>query len=189
MFFGFSSPHSQQAPIISTHSMSESSGDVTLASGTDVSVRSLAYLGKQGSPQNPCKDNNSSCVVGIDSMLSIDGSTHSALFGASGAFLIANNGGIAFATSFAGGASTAPQDDDFSLALSFRPDERTNTTLALPNAPAGLGKISPGQRGVPFIVIYKNTLYVARNLASADNSAGQVVNGGAELWKCSSSWN
>lgn len=170
-----SSAHGTQAPAVAMHTLTLSGGDVTLGAGSDLSLRSVDYIGKNASIDNPCKAGNSSCVVGIDSMLYV---TNPTLGGPK--LFIANNGAVVHST------TTPPTSNShFGLALSLRAAERGNATLVLPASPAGLQKLSPGQKGVPLMVEYKGRLYMARNLSVAEtNTSTQTTNNGAELWKC-----
>lgn len=170
-----SSAHGTQAPAVAVHSLTETGGEVTLGAGSDLSLRSVNYIGKNESIDNPCKAGNSSCVVGIDSMLYVANPT----LGGPKLFL-ANNGGVVHST------TTPPTSSaHFSLALSLRAAERGNATLVLPGSPTGLQKLSPGQKGAPLMVEYNGRLYLARNLSTGEtNSTTQTTNNGAELWKC-----
>lgn len=170
-----SSAHGTQAPAVAFHTLTESSGQVTLGAGSDLSLRSVDYIGKNASIDNPCKAGNSSCVVGIDSMLYV---SNAALGGPK--LFIANNGGVVHST------TTPPTSNShFSLALSLRAAERGNATLVLPSSPTGLQKLSPGQKGAPLMTEYKGKLYLARNLSTGEaDSTTQTTNNGAELWKC-----
>lgn len=170
-YIGYSSSHQNQAPIMVRWQLSaDGNGVISCSTASDAGIRSLAWLGKQGSPANPAKAAYTYAVTGIDSAIYVP---------AAGAptpantFYIANNGGVAYSTGAPGTFTAFLTQTDMG-----------NITLVLPDAPAGLEKIRPGQRGVPKIVVYKNALYMARNLAVAQTQAGQVVSNGAELWKC-----
>jgi hypothetical protein len=72
--------------------------------------------------------------------------------------------------------TTVMSQTDFGNASGLTADD---ITLELDN----LQKISPGRKGVPKMLVFQNTLFMARNVATSQAS-GTVSNGG-ELWKCS----
>jgi hypothetical protein len=140
-----------------------------------LTFRSLPWIGKNGSPLNPAKPPNSNAVVGIDSMLQVPtgGPTPA------GEFYVANNGGIASSASPYNSWVTRVTQNDFASNSGAGA-----VTLVLPDAPAGLEKVRPGQKGMPIMTIWNGAIYAARNLAVAQTIANQVVNNGGELWKC-----
>ncbi len=175
-YAGLSSFHNQQAPILVRQQLTDidSDGILELSTASDLSIRSVDYLGKQGSPANPAKAAYSDAVVGIDSMIYIPtggsptpGNT----------FYIANNGGMTYSTGAPGSFSDTPAVSQADLG---------GVTLVLPDSPVGLAKIRPGQKGVPVLLVYKDVMYMARNLAQGQtNATDQTTNNGAEIWKCS----
>ncbi|OHD63028.1 MAG: hypothetical protein A2176_09410 [Spirochaetes bacterium RBG_13_51_14] len=104
LYLGFSSNHNQQAPIVSHHTVTAPGGIVSIASGTDMGIRSVAYLGKQGSPSN------SATYVGIDTMTKYNGYLY-----------MANNGGIRYSSNFT----------TFGSSVNAIPSTQTGTTLWL----------------------------------------------------------
>ncbi len=156
LYLGFSSAHNQQAPIVSRHVVTAPGGVVTVASGTDMSIRSVSYLGKQGSPANPAASTSGS-IVGIDSMIKYRGFLY-----------LANNGGIKYSSNFT----------NFSGSVLATPSTQAGTTLWLPS----LEKVSPGLKGVPILREYNGRLYMARNVTSGTPDNYARLRG--ELWKC-----
>jgi hypothetical protein len=142
---------------------------------TDLDARNIIGIGKGGAGNNPCKTNNSSCVAGIDSMLFIESG---GLPTPDNTFYVANNGGLVY-------TNIIPPFDSLDFSSVFLQADLGGVTLVLPDNPVGLEKLPPGQQGVPFLVVYQDILYMARNLAVDQSAAGQVTNYGAELWKCS----
>ncbi len=142
IYLGFSSDHGQQAPIIARHvaSFSGSSADdeaiSSIAAGTDMSVRSVDYVGK-----NAGGNSNSASIVGVDSMILFNGKLH-----------IANNGGI---------ASTPDQATFANNSYRWSDMGASGTTLELNS----LQKLRPGQKGAPYMIEYQGRLYLARNVA------------------------
>ncbi len=162
VYLGFSSNHGTQAPIVSHHTATQSGGLVSIGSGSDMTIRSVASLGKNaGGSSNPAA---SSAIVGIDSMLKY-----------SGALYMANNGGIRYSTDFSGFTSSATATPSSGW---------TGVTLQLNS----LEKIRPGQKGIPRLIEYNGRLYMARNVSTA--SSASATDGTAstpsrgELWKC-----
>lgn len=102
LYLGFSSDHNQQAPIVSHHTVTESGGVLQVASGTDMSIRTVSGLGKQGG--------NSATIVGIDSMIKYKGYLY-----------MANNGDIRYSSDFTG----------FTGSTSSKPATQSNITLWL----------------------------------------------------------
>ncbi|MBN1497483.1 MAG: Ig-like domain-containing protein [Spirochaetes bacterium] len=173
MYMAASSTQGQQAPVVCRLPFTDPESDGVLNPGTavDMSLRSINYIGKQGSPYD--NYGGTSEVVGIDVFLSFNNRLY-----------IANNGGVVYSANYDTMALPVRSHPD-----AFRPDDgdvpeptSSEETLVLPAAPAGLGKLSPGERGVPRLIEYNGKLYMARNVAytSARNT---VIRG--ELWKCS----
>ncbi len=112
------------------------------------SAKKFPYLGGSGSPAN------SATNIGIDSIV---------YFG--GAIYIANNGGISKSTTVPPTTYT-----DFTNVMRDGVSPwTTGTTRQIPS----ISKLRPGEKGIPFMVVFKNELYVARNRT---DSIG-------ELWK------
>lgn len=173
MYMAASSTQGQQAPVVCRLPFTDPESDGVLNPGAavDMSLRSINYIGKQGSPYD--NYGGTAVVVGIDVFLSFNNRLY-----------IANNGGVVYSSDYNAMSSEVRSHPD-----AFRPDDgdvpeptSSEETLVLPAAPAGLGKLSPGQRGVPRLIEYNGKLYMARNVAytAAHNT---VIRG--ELWKCS----
>lgn len=176
-YSGFSSDHGTQAPILAATPLTASGGVLSCGSGSDLTLRSQNYLGKNGSPNaNPAKAASSSAVVGIDSMLYVTTTPTPAA-----EFYVANNGGVASAATPFTSYTTRVSQADFAGVSGAGA-----VTLVLPNAPAGLEKVRPGQKGMPLMTVWNGAIYAARNLAVSQTAANQIVNNGAELWKCTS---
>lgn len=155
-YTAFASDSSSGKPIIAIFDFSVSKAackyidkkDTPLNGTGNDSAKNLPYLGSAGSPSNDAQN------IGIDSIVFY-----------SGAIYISNNGGISR-------SATVPPTTykDFSNVIrdGIAP-WNTGTTKAIP----GIGKLRPGEKGIPFMVTYKSELYVARN--RTDNTA--------ELWK------
>ena len=180
MYAGISSDHGTQAPIMLKLPLSASAGVVSCSTGSDLTLRSLANIGKNaGGSSNPA-----SGIVGIDTMFYNKADT----LNPNDTFYVANNGGVVYASS----AGTWPPTDKahFTTAL-------TQANLAAANAGTAdditlvldsLQKISPGRKGVPAIVKYSGGLYMARNVAVSQSSvANEKTSAGGELWKCTTS--
>jgi hypothetical protein len=175
VYLGFSSPHGQQAPIASHHTVTEDgSGNLSIEHGTDMNIKSVAYIGKKGSPANIAADYTNS-VVGIDSMIYFDATNDAT---DNGMLYMANNGGIMGSSDYSG----------FTAPFLATPGGFTGTTLQLPAAPAGLEKISSGQKGIPILHAYNGKLYMVRNVAENATTGRQTALRG-EVWVCDPSTN
>ncbi len=174
-YSGFSSSHSQQAPILAATPLTASGGVLSCGTGSDLTLRSVNWIGKNASTDNPAKSANSNAVVGIDSMLQVPTGGPTPV----GEFYVANNGGIASSASPYTSWSIKVTQSNFSSVSGAGA-----VTLVLPDAPAGLEKVRPGQKGMPVMTIWNGAIYAARNLAVSQTAANQVVNNGGELWKC-----
>lgn len=186
VYIGLSSAHGTQSPVAAFHSASSPGGGaLTISSGSDMSLRSMNLIGKNasggGSVKNPCTFSN--CVVGVDLFYSLPASTISST---NAGLFIANNGGVMYSS-----ATSPTAVNDFSIVLNLTKAARGNTSLALPTeANGGLEKVSPGFRAVPFLVVYKGHMYMARNLAlDEDNITNITTRNGAELWRCATACN
>lgn len=200
LYAGIASQHGTQAPLISVHNLSlDVDSNIIMGTSNDMSVRSLSFIGKNNG--NPAAD--ADAVVGIDCMFYVP-STLLAPTPVNRVY-IANNGGVAAAT----GEPTTYTDFTTFMTQTWMGAQTINNgvgtpvydagnvTLVLPDAledvdpnyPAGtdgLGKLSPGQKGIPFLVIFNDRMYMARNLAVAQTADNETNRNGAELWKCDS---
>ncbi len=172
LYVAMSSDHNKQAPIVVYHSVTAPGGNVAVGTGSDMSIRTQNGLGKGatggGSYANPAA---ASDVVGIDSMVKYNGRLY-----------MANNGGVFYSSNFA----------TFASAVDVTPSAFATTagdsTLVLPAAPAGLEKVSPGEKGIPILREFNGDLYMVRNVAvgAASNAATNKQNLRGELWRCAS---
>ncbi len=172
MYFAASSDQSPQAPVVCrVPFLSATDGVLNMDTPVDMSLRSLDYLGKNAGDYDNYK--GTAEVVGIDAFISFNSYLYAA-----------NNGGVVYSSDYLSMSGEVRSHPD-----AFRPDDddvpeptSSEETLVLPAAPAGLGKLSPGEHGVPRLIEYNGKLYMARNVAytSARNT---VIRG--ELWKCS----
>lgn len=160
IYLGFSSDHGQQAPIIARHVVSFTGTGAadevisSVASGTDMSARSVPYIGK-----NAGGSSNAGNIVGIDSILMFNGELH-----------VANNGGIA--------SSPDQATFDTTNAYAWSSIGATGTTLELNS----LQKLRPGEKGAPYMIEHAGRLYLARNVANTSVSNTTPDHG--ELWVC-----
>jgi|GEM_PF-1296487 len=190
-YAGISSKHGQQSPLLNRFVLVDSgSGVLTVNSSINVSAKDITLIGKQGTSKNPVSDKNG--VVGIDSMYYVSSTGTPTPVNT---FYLANNGGLVAATYVIGIEPTVPtasptDSEDFAAVKSqaqFAADGGGSTTLVLPDeVDGGLGKIRPGQKGMPFIVDYKGVLYIGRNIALSQTDDNETVQNGAEIWRCDS---
>ncbi len=192
-YVGMASKHGIQAPFLIRQQLINSSGTLscqTAGSTAELGVNGVKPLGKAAAGDNPA---TSGATVGIDSMIYIPaggGPTPT------DTFYIANNGGMNYST---GAPTSSASFNSAGLNGGVGNPILDNTYLGTTNGPTlvlpygnpsdtnvgGLGKIRPGQKGVPFLTVYKNVMYMARNLGQSQTSVLETVNNGAELWKCS----
>jgi hypothetical protein len=171
MYLAASSAHSQQAPVVCRVPFTDPESDGVLNLGTpgDMALRARNYIGKQGTPDNY---GGTSENVGVDAFISFNNVMYAA-----------NNGGVIYSSDYSSMSSEVRSHPN-----AFRPDDGdaseptpTEETLVLPTGDPGLGKLSPGQHGVPKLLEYNGRLYMARNVAST-SARNTVIRG--ELWKC-----
>lgn len=153
-YLGFSSSLSTQSPILSHHVVTVSGGNVNIAIGDDdMTMPKTPALG--GAPAG----GNLATYIGIDAIIKYKDHLY-----------IANNGGIRYSSNFS--------DSFNSNSVLSTPSTLAGTTLWLP----GLEKVSPGEKGVPILLIYNEKLYMARNVTSGTPNNYARLRG--ELWKC-----
>jgi len=172
MYYAASSDHGTQAPVVCRVPFTdpESDGILNLGTPVDMALRSIDYIGKNAGSYDNYK--GTAEVIGIDSLISFNSMLYAA-----------NNGGVVYSSNYTNMSSPTRSHPN-----AFRPTDGdaseptpSEETLLLPLGSAGLGKLSPGQRGVPKLLEYNGKLYMARNVAST--SAKHTVLRG-ELWKC-----
>ena len=172
MYYAASSNQGTQAPVVCRTPFTDPEIDGLLNVGTpvDMALRSIDYIGKNAGSFDNYK--GTAEVIGIDAMISFNNRLYAA-----------NNGGLVYSADY-----TDMSPETRSHPNAFRPDDgdvseptASEETLVLPLAPAGLGKISPGERGVPVLLVYNGNLYMARNVASTSARHTSIR---GELWKC-----
>ncbi|MDH5656155.1 MAG: Ig-like domain-containing protein, partial [Spirochaetia bacterium] len=175
-YTGISSSHGTNAPVLNRNTMSASGGVVSMDTVENFIANSIPYIGKSGTPANP----NSVGVVGIDSMIIFNNVLY-----------IANNGGVVYSSNHTGSMASVtwtngtPSSGSWTGNTLYMPDEDLTTNGG------GLGKVSPGRKGVPLFMEHSGRLYMARNVSVETNCAdgtgdGEtcVDPGHGELWVC-----
>jgi hypothetical protein len=179
IYAGISSDHGTQAPFLLQLPLTAAGNVLTCGTGVNMGVATLTNIGAGGG--NPAVSQGANTpAIGIDAMLMVPG-TAGTINAGQDTFYIANNGGVAKSN----GTPTGVASFATVMAQSFfagydAAKAGDNVTLVIDS----LLKLSPGRKGVPKFVVWKNTLFMARNVASAQTYAGQTVSAGGELWKC-----
>lgn len=184
LYMGHASNHGTQAPIMVRMPVTFSSGVVTnIADANNNSDNLNLDATPIGKGYSGVIHVNSADAVGIDSFLAVTFS------GQAKRIYIGNSVGVASSTNL----------DTFASAVASEPSGiRTsgNTNLVLPGIksggsfPEGLLKVSPGQRGVPFLKFHNGKLYLARNVSvNSSHSTGAITEGNktqnyAEVYVC-----
>jgi len=164
LYVALSCSHQNFAPQVGHHNVTQSGGVLSIGTATDMDMYNLNYIGKKASPANPAKANNSSAIVGVDSIVKYNNYLY-----------MANNGGIVYSSN----AGTPVFDSTYkTYAVSATPSGWTGVTLVLDT----LSKINPGSKGVPIMKEYNNKLYVVRNVAVS--GASQTTHLRGEFWVC-----
>lgn len=172
MYMAASSEQGTQAPVVCRINFTGASGGaLTVGASSDMALRSRSYIGKNAATYDNYK--GTAEVVGIDVFYSFSNHLYAA-----------NNGGVVYSTDY--NALTSPVR---SHPNAFRPTDGdaveptpAEETLVLPlSGSGGLGKLSPGQHGVPRLLEYNGNLYMARNVASTGARHTSIR---GELWKC-----
>ncbi|RJQ38802.1 MAG: hypothetical protein C4555_04510 [Dehalococcoidia bacterium] len=141
VYFAASSDHNTQAPVVAVSTLTRTGDVVSVPATVDMAMRSITNIGKNAG--------NSAEVVGIDSIRKFNGNLY-----------MSNNGGIRYSSNFT----------TFSGDVDSTPSSIAGTTLWLPDAPAGLEKLSPGQKGIPLLLEYNGKLYMGRNVATGSTA-------------------
>ncbi|MBI3178794.1 MAG: hypothetical protein HYZ27_03995, partial [Deltaproteobacteria bacterium] len=125
------------------------------AAGNQDVAHYLPRLGGSGTP-NP----NGATNIGVDSLVAFDPGAGTRLYAA-------NNGGIISTSNLplAGGASGSVWSEEI-----WDGGGWTGTTQQIPN----IGKLRPGEKGVPQMTVWGGALFVARNRSDTNR---------AEIWK------
>jgi len=96
---------------------------------------------------------------------------------------VANKGGIAYASDWDSAAAAAT-----SLTWTDTTPAFTGATLEMPNLNStdggGLGKIRPGEKGIPILAEHDGYLYMARNVSVGTADGDDNTNLRGELWVC-----
>ncbi len=171
VFIGISSDHNSIRPILNRYKLTESGGVVSFGSPTDMDIKDSSVVGN-GAVSN-------GRVQGIESILK---------FGTR--LFLANQGGVAYSASYntsSPGNNTSTVDAVWSSADLASATGYANSTLVMPDSNStnggGLGKVRPGQKGIPTMFLFNGKLYLARNVGNGTNNQTNVR---GELWKCAS---
>ncbi|HNE56424.1 MAG TPA: Calx-beta domain-containing protein [Leptospiraceae bacterium] len=178
VFNGISSDHGTNAPVLNRLPATAASGVVTIGTPVDLSGKNITVLGKApaaGEPTNP----NSSGVVGIDVIFTQGASTY-----------LANNGGVIYVTTSKILSATPGNANDWKLGTTTfdpvlsTPSAATGTSLYMPASNSttggGLGKVRPGEKAYPYIILYNGKLYMVRNVGDTT----PTTNLRGEVWTC-----
>lgn len=161
LYVALSTDHQNFAPQVGVHTITESSGVLSIGTAADMNIYNLGTLGKKAT--NPA---TSGAIVGIDSFVKYNGYLY-----------MANNGGVYYSDN----AGTPVLDSNFyTYADSATPSGWTGRTLVLNT----LSKINPGSKGVPIMRAYNGKLYVIRNVASGTTSTLEKTHLRGEFWVC-----
>jgi hypothetical protein len=175
VFVGIASDHGTNSPVLNRAPVSEpeSDGKLRVDAPIDLSGNLIPHLGKGNG-------NGYGGTVGIDFIYRVGDSTY-----------LANNGGLIYVdtSKFLTGAkpnNVGHWSTNFSPALSTpNHADFTGTSLRMPDSNAttggGLGKVRPGEKAFPYLVLYKGKLYLARNVGTV---ADGKVNLRGEVWTC-----
>ncbi|MBN2078720.1 MAG: Ig-like domain-containing protein [Spirochaetes bacterium] len=171
-----------QAPAASlARIQSDVNGVLSVASVYNMSgFKDIDHIGKNGTNYLgfSYKDTGEA-VIGLDSVIEFEGKIY-----------FANSCGVVYADEAELQLDTpALGVAQFSSYTQATPDTwDPDVTLMLPDAPAGLGKVTPGQKGVPKLLEYNGKLYMARNVAAGDSGAKpwtlNKTPHHSELWVC-----
>lgn len=171
IFTGVASDHGTNAPVFNRAPVTDPGGVVTVGTVVNLNGSNIPKLGKQnGNPYN-----SGGNTVGIDFIYRNGSSTY-----------MANNGGLIYiATSNMGTMAPSNNSQWNSFATDSTPSTISGTSLRMPDKNAtnggGLGKVRPGEKAYPYMLLYNGRLYLARNVGTV--SDGRVPLRG-ELWKC-----
>ncbi len=213
VWMGVSSDHGGAAPILSRRTVTGTEGSLSISGELDLQTSGVDYLGKASgaNPGNPNDYSPSGNVVGVESITMYNDTLY-----------IANNGGVVYNLNEvdnggSGGWDSAsrPGDADYKLSVTDTLIDSTNGTMSgmtlfMPDSVdcssndvsdgGGLGKVRPGEKGIPILKEYGGKLYMVRNVSIAttisnadDCTAGDATlrdgteNLRGELWVCNPS--
>jgi uncharacterized protein YjdB len=190
LYIGLSCDLSTQCPSLLKVNPTISGSDITAISSS-TNAYSIPFGNQttnvtgQGASGN--KITNSNDPIGIDSVL-----------GYENVIYVANSGGIVKSADIHT-ATSANGVNDITNITPTGMNTTGKSTLVLPGQatsgtyPEGLLKVSPGQRGIPFLKVHNGNIYMVRNVSQKDNGvtvstdaiteANKTPNYG-ELWKC-----
>jgi hypothetical protein len=159
LYMGYASD-TARLPVLSYMQLSGSTcsgltNKIRSGSGAGQEANALPYLGAGGSVKNLAAN------IGIDSIIAFNDGTGTDLY-------IANNGGIASSSNLPPTTSTVWADVKHDQAGANTWDG-TTTTQEIPS----IGKLRPGEKGIPVMMEWGGFLFVARNR----------TDGVAEIWK------
>lgn len=161
LYVAVTSDQTNFAPQVGYHTVTASSGVLSVSAPTDMDIWNVGTLGKKKS--NPA---TSAAYVGIESIVKFGNYLY-----------MANNGGIYYSDN----AGTPVFDATFkTYAVSATPSGWSGTTLVLRTN----DKINPGSKGVPVMKAYNGKLYVIRNVAQGTSSTLEKANLQGEFWVC-----
>jgi hypothetical protein len=186
IYMGHASNHGTQAPILVRMPVTFTSGVVTnIADANNNSDNLNLDATPVGKPTGTGGGwVNSADAIGVDSFIAVT------LNSQTKRIYIGNSVGIA----------SSINTDTFASAVASQPSNMATsgqTNLVLPGIknsgsfPEGLLKVSPGQRGVPFLKFHNSKLYAARNVSlNSSHTNGAITEGNktqnyAEVYVCS----
>lgn len=171
VFVGISSDHNSIKPVLNRYKLTESSGVVSMGSPTDMDIKDSSVVGSGAV--------GSGRVEGIESILKFGSNLY-----------LANQGGVAYSSNYATsspGNNSSQVNAVWSSAAFTSATNYANSTLVMPDSNTtnggGLGKVRPGQKGIPVMFLYNGKLYLARNVGNGTNNQTNLR---GELWKCAS---
>ncbi len=173
---GAASDHNTQAPSCSLLTLKATLGVLAVDTVNDVTtIKDYNHLGKNGVAYwGASTYKNTTEVIGIDSTVRFGSKIYfgncNGIVNVSGLSIVAGVASFSSVNASTPSGFTSPT---------------TSYTLVLPtSANGGLGKLTPGQRGIPRFLEYNGRLYMARNVAVGLNAVDRNTHLRGELWKC-----
>ena len=171
LYMGHASNHGTQAPILVRMPVTFASGvitDIADANNASDSLNLDAGSNPISKSTGTATHVNSADAIGVDSFIAL------ALNGQTKRIYLGNSVGIGSSTDLdAFGSPVASEPTNMKTA--------GQTNLVLPGIksggsfPEGLLKVSPGQRGVPFLKLHNGKLYAARNVAAGSTHTNGAI--------------
>ncbi|HMZ65847.1 MAG TPA: Ig-like domain-containing protein, partial [Leptospiraceae bacterium] len=186
LYMGHASDHGTQAPILVRMPVTFSSGNIT---NIDDANNNSNNLNLDATPVGKPTGTGAGYVNAADA-IGVDSFTSVTFSGQAKRIYIGNSVGIASSTDLTAFGSAVTSEPAVMKTLG-------QTNLVLPGIksggsyPEGLTKVSPGQRGVPFLKVHNGKLYAARNVSlNSSHSNGAITEGNktpnyAEVYVCS----